>query len=144
MSEGEPSRTPVEETVEDTPTQWKKALQPHHQSTLDVLTEISHRILAHMIKNEDAFLDLILDFKKGGNLLIDHLEKELERQNVARAATTDALEKKMISIFQKVTVDLERNADLMIGRTREVEDEWRTHQQSLLASADAALAACAN
>ena len=142
-SEEEPSRTLVEEAVEDTPTQWNKALQPYRQNTLDVLTEISHRLVAHMTKSEDDFLDLVLDFKKQGNLLIDHLEKELELQNAARAAAMDALRKKMNSLYKEICAELERNADRMIGRTRLLEDKWQTHRNLLLASVDDALAACA-
>ena len=141
-SEEATTRTLIEEIVEDTPTQWKKALLPHQKNTLEVLTEISHRLLAHMIKDEDAFIDLIHDFKNSGNKLIDHLEEELQEGTLARTAATFVLEKKVFDLFQKTMVDLKETEGKTVGRTSQMETEVNAHQKSLLASADAALALC--
>ena len=139
-SESDLSPTLMDNETEDTPKQWGKALLPHQRDVLDALTQISHRLLAHMIKSEDAFMDLIADFDKGGNLLIDHLEKEHEAENVARIASTEALKQKMIGLYRKTSADLEFNANKIMGRTNEVEKEWRAHQESVMAMANAALA----
>ena len=142
-SEDEPSPTLVEKDLESTADEWRKALQPHQQRVLDILTEISHRLLAHLIRNEDAFMDMVNDFAKGGNLLIDHYEKDCQAKLDAHSAVADDLKQKMRTIYSKTSADLKKEAVRVNGRTQELETEWRTGQQSLLASAKTVLAACA-
>lgn len=134
------SPTLVENQTETTPTQWKKALQPHQRNVLDVLIQISHQLLAHMIKSEDAFMVLIDDFRKGGNLLIDHLEKEHETENLAQTASTKALRQKVVGIYQKANADLQLNTSNIRGRTKDIEEQWEARQNSLMAKVNAALA----
>lgn len=139
-SEGGASPTLIEHDVEGTPKQWKKALQPHQRNVMDVLIQISHQLLAHLIKSEDAFMDLINDFKTGGNLLIDHLEKEHEAASLVQLARAEALKRKVIGLYQKTNANLELHADVITGRMKELEKEWRANQESLTAKVNAALA----
>ena len=140
VPEKELSPTLVDDKIEDTPSQWKKALQPHQRNVLDVLTQISHQLLAHMIKNENSFIDLIEDFKKGGTLLINHLEKEHEAENVVQAASSETLKQKVLGLYQKTSADLEKNTSKLTARSKGMQKEWRARQESLAAKVDAALA----
>ena len=75
-------------------------------------------------------------------MLVNQLEKELEEDIVARTAAMQALDKRMVYRFQGTVADLRKNAEKMVGRTNQVEDEWRMRQKSLLASIDSALITC--
>ena len=142
-SEEETSQTLIQE-AEDTPAKWNKALLPHQENTMDVLNEITHRLLAHMIKGEDALLDLVQDFKNSGTKMIDQIEKELQQGIVARAAATAALEKKVTDLFQLTAIDLKASEGQILGRATQVETDLDANQLSLMASIEAALALSRN
>ena len=136
------SPTLIEDMTEQTSDQYAKTLHPHQRNVLDVLIQISHQLLAHMAQSEDAFMLLFDDYKRSGNLLIDHLEKQHEAENLARTASSEALRQKFARLFQKNSADLELKTEEIMGRTEGVKKEWKSAQDALMAKVDEALALC--
>ncbi|KAI5304299.1 hypothetical protein KEM56_006647 [Ascosphaera pollenicola] len=76
-TEEDPSITLVEpESLLNTPevqAKWQKALRASHQTTIDILLDISQRLVRRMINEEEAINDILVTYSAGCTRMIDQL-----------------------------------------------------------------------
>ncbi|KAI9871942.1 MAG: hypothetical protein M1830_002237, partial [Pleopsidium flavum] len=63
------------ESEPDPEKEWRDALKPHQRNMLDILYQISNRLVRHLVDKETATEDIVHDYQRGGTRLIEELER---------------------------------------------------------------------
>ncbi|KAL8694185.1 MAG: hypothetical protein Q9218_001129 [Villophora microphyllina] len=58
---------------------WLDALEPHQHNMLEVLCEISHNLMGHLIDAETAVEDVVNDYQRRGNRMVEKLAEDLKK-----------------------------------------------------------------
>ncbi|EGC49159.1 conserved hypothetical protein [Histoplasma capsulatum var. duboisii H88] len=75
------SDTLVEE-CRDVESEWQNALRATQKTSLDILLEISGRLIRHLVDEEQAIIKVVDTYRKGGATLIQQLEQRYGEQLV--------------------------------------------------------------
>ncbi|MCJ1468334.1 hypothetical protein MMC07_006962 [Pseudocyphellaria aurata] len=86
-NEHSPPDPPSSEGGSNEVDEWAAALKPHQGETLEVLYEISHRLVSNLVSKEKAVNDLASDYRRGGLRIIDQFEKS--RQQILQTYQTE-------------------------------------------------------
>ncbi|KAL8995868.1 MAG: hypothetical protein Q9169_004476 [Polycauliona sp. 2 TL-2023] len=90
---------------------WIDALKPHQKDTLDILYELSHELVGHLIDKETACNDVVNDFQRRGTRFIENVKNELEHEfNGYEAAVADRRSKDLARL-QKLQAHVTKNLD---------------------------------
>ncbi|KAL8645619.1 MAG: hypothetical protein Q9210_006606 [Variospora velana] len=104
------SRSPSVSNAHDQ--RWRDALEPHHQNTLAVLYEISHRLIGHLVDAETAIYDVVKDYRRRGERMVknfaDDLEREVEQYSRTAETRRDEVTRKNKEWLVKITKNLQR------------------------------------
>lgn len=78
---------------------WRKALQPHQMNLFDELVTISHKLVRHLVGQEEATATAVDDYRRRGEALIDNLQagraKDVQGHYAALKEKKKRLQKEM-------------------------------------------------
>ncbi|KAI4111258.1 MAG: hypothetical protein LQ339_000719 [Xanthoria mediterranea] len=108
---------------------WRDALKPHQRDTLDILYEISHELVGHLIDKETACNDVVDDYQRRGTRFVENLKNDLEREATQYETAAADRRSKDLDRLQKLNAQVTKNLlrrPVVEELTRQFEDDQRT------------------
>ncbi|KAL8666775.1 MAG: hypothetical protein Q9168_007425 [Polycauliona sp. 1 TL-2023] len=90
---------------------WRDALKPHQKETLDILYELSHELVGHLMDKETACNDVVNDFQRRGTRFVENLNNDLEREASQYETTNADRRSKELARLQKLQAHVTKNLD---------------------------------
>ncbi|KAL9619581.1 MAG: hypothetical protein Q9204_008288 [Flavoplaca sp. TL-2023a] len=120
---------------------WRDALEPHQKNTLDILYEISHQLVGHLIDKETACNDIVNDYQRRGTRFVENLRTDLEREiSQYEAIAADRRAQNLANLRKmqaQVTKNLQRSPV-----AEKLAQQFEENQRSWKAKWEAAMRAC--
>ncbi|KAL8884048.1 MAG: hypothetical protein Q9215_007820 [Flavoplaca cf. flavocitrina] len=120
---------------------WRDALEPHQKNTLDILYEISHQLVGHLIDKETACNDIVNDYQRRGTRFVENLRTDLAREiSQYEAIVADRRAHNLANLRKmqaQVTKNLQRSPV-----AEKVARQFEENQRSWKAKWEAAMRAC--
>ncbi|KAI4247412.1 MAG: hypothetical protein L6R42_009611 [Xanthoria sp. 1 TBL-2021] len=120
---------------------WRDALRPHQKDTLDILYEISHKLVGHLIDKETACNDVVDDYQRRGTRFVENLRNDLKRElSEYETAATDRRSKEFDRL-QKLNIHVTKNLQRK-PVAEELARQFEENQRSWKAKWEEAMRAC--
>ena len=101
-------------------------------------------MIRHLVNKETAIKDMVTDFAKHGNSLVDGYEKAVKERLGSHIEYNDRKRQDLIKIFEKAQADVARTSKAVTKPdVQKMHAEWKSHQEALMRQMNAALEACA-
>ncbi|KAL2046208.1 hypothetical protein N7G274_001655 [Stereocaulon virgatum] len=121
---------------------WYKTLEPHQGNILDVLSNISHRLVKHLVSKGTAIKDIVKDYSTEGNNLVSAYERSRQETLKINKESSDQLRHQLRTSFGKLQAGLTKTSkEMRRRRISDMEKQWM-EQQRLMAAVKAAIDAC--
>ena len=102
-------------------------------------------MIRHLVDKETAIKDMVTDFAKHGNSLVDSYEKAIQERLSAHKAYNDRKCQDLIKIFERAQADAARTSkEFTKHNVQNMHAQWKSHQEALTRQMNAALEACAD
>ncbi|KAL8776391.1 MAG: hypothetical protein Q9213_008290 [Squamulea squamosa] len=88
---------------------WRDALEPNQRDTLNILYEVSHQLIGHLIDTETAINDVVDDYQRRGKRFNENLAKDLEQSFGQYRATSTERRDGTVERFQKLNSRITKN-----------------------------------
>ncbi|KAI4240336.1 MAG: hypothetical protein LQ352_007656 [Teloschistes flavicans] len=126
--------SPSSEEREAAAQRWRDALEPHQHNMLEVLSEISHELVGHLIDAETAVEDVVDDYQRRGNRMIERLAEDVEGEldqylndsKVRQNSTTE----KMRTLRSKLAKSLKQKP-VAEGIAKQVKEKRRVTDEAM-------------
>ncbi|KAK0516614.1 hypothetical protein JMJ35_001217 [Cladonia borealis] len=126
----------IEASSLESDAQWRKAFEPHQGDMLGVLTEISHRLMRHLVDKEQAIQDAVQDYVYGGSKLIEFCERECQRALGLNKAQLDHFRSELSKGLEKFLAEVMEIAEKFDNaRNADFERQWNVEQDRLMDAA---------
>lgn len=101
------------------------------------------RVTQDLVSKEEAVRDLIEDYWKGGNRLIDEYEKARKKEHNAHKAMRDQEKARISELFKSAKEEVTSRTDKMKSEASRFKPEWEKRQRKVNSSIEELLAMAA-
>lgn len=127
----------------DAARQWRQALQPHQNSQLDILYDISDHLVRHLIDQETAVGDIIENYRRGGTRLIEDMERTHQKEYQQFEAEMKDARSDLVKMYTETEKKLAQSVEAVKkSPVAKMEKQWRAEQDDIQSKLDAAFLAC--
>lgn len=97
---------------------WRQALQPHQANLFDELVNVSHRLVSHLVSQEEASRNVVVDYGRRGLRLVEEMEQSHAQQYQEQLHDLKRRKKRMRKDLEKCSRHLD-SARATVERSRE-------------------------